>query len=170
MIRACVNEGTAILRTGWNHKVEEVTEEVPNFMMVEDPTFAEQLQQIMQMMQQKPDFLEDQPEEVKLSVQYSQQAGVPIRVYKDGTRIETKQKVIANHPTVDVVDFNSIYVDPTCQGDLSKAQFIIHKFDTREDAENHIEKQMDWDMLVTVMGQLCEHITEKKVNEILNNK
>ena len=43
-------------------------------------------------------------------------------------------------------------------------------FDTREDAENHIEKQMDWDMLVTVMGQLCEHITEKKVNEILNNK
>ena len=44
------------------------------------------------------------------------------------------------------------------------------EFDTREDAENHIEKQMDWDMLVTVMGQLCEHITEKKVNEILNNK
>ena len=130
MIRACVNEGTAILRTGWNHKVEEVTEEVPNFMMVEDPTYAEQLQQIMQMIQQKPDFLEDQPEEVKLSVEYSQQAGVPIRVYKDGTRTETKQKVIANHPTVDVVDFNSIYVDPTCQGDLSKAQFIIHKFET----------------------------------------
>lgn len=52
-----------------NHKVEEVTEEVPNFMMIEDPTFAEQLQQIMQMMQQKPDFLEDQPEEVKLSVE-----------------------------------------------------------------------------------------------------
>ena len=44
------------------------------------------------------------------------------------------------------------------------------EFETREIAENYIEKQMDWDMLVTVMGQLCEHITEKKVNEILNNK
>lgn len=44
------------------------------------------------------------------------------------------------------------------------------EFDTREEAESHIEKQIDWDMLVTVIGQLCEHITEKKVNEILNNK
>lgn len=44
------------------------------------------------------------------------------------------------------------------------------EFDTREEAENHIEKQIDWDMLVTIIGQLCEHITEKKVNEILNNK
>lgn len=130
MIRACVNEGTAILRTGWEHKTEEVTEEVPNFMMVEDPTFGPELEQIMQMIQKEPDFLEDQPEEVRLSVEYSQQAGVPIRVYQDGTRTETTQKVICNHPTVEVVDFSSIYVDPTCQGDLSKAQFIIHKFET----------------------------------------
>ena len=28
----------------------------------------------------------------------------------------------------------------------------------------------DWDMLVTIVGQLCEHITEKKVNEMLNSK
>lgn len=44
------------------------------------------------------------------------------------------------------------------------------EFNTREKAESHIEKQIDWDMLVTIIGQLCEHITEKKVNEILNNK
>lgn len=44
------------------------------------------------------------------------------------------------------------------------------EFDTREEAENYIEEQVDWDMLVTIMGQLCEHITEKKVNEMLNNK
>lgn len=44
------------------------------------------------------------------------------------------------------------------------------EFDTREEAENYIEEQIDWDMLVTIIGQLCEHITAKKVNEILNNK
>lgn len=44
------------------------------------------------------------------------------------------------------------------------------EFDTREEAENYIEEQVDWDMLVTIIGQLCEHITEKKVNEMLNNK
>lgn len=44
------------------------------------------------------------------------------------------------------------------------------EFKTRENAENYIEKQMDWDMLITIVGQLSEHIAEKKVNEMLNNK
>ena len=34
----------------------------------------------------------------------------------------------------------------------------------------YIENIMDWDMLVTIVGQLSEHIAEKKVNEMLNNK
>ena len=44
------------------------------------------------------------------------------------------------------------------------------EFETREIAEHYIEKQMDWDMLVTIVGQLSEHIAEKEVNEMLNNK
>lgn len=44
------------------------------------------------------------------------------------------------------------------------------EFKTKEDAENYIANMMDWDMLVTIVGQLSEHITEKKVNEMLNNK
>ena len=41
---------------------------------------------------------------------------------------------------------------------------------TKEDAENYIANSIDWDMLVTIVGQLSEHIAEKKVNEMLNNK
>lgn len=44
------------------------------------------------------------------------------------------------------------------------------EFETRETAENYIANMIDWDMLVTIVGQLSEHITEKKVNEMLNNK
>lgn len=44
------------------------------------------------------------------------------------------------------------------------------EFDTEEEAEEHIETQIDWDMLVTILGQLAEYITEKKVKEMLNNK
>lgn len=130
MVRACVNEGTAILRTSWTRKTEKVTSEVPQFMMVVDPSYMPELQQHMQMMQQQPDYLEDQPEEVKLSIEQSQATGQPMRVYKEGTRMETEDKVILNHPTVEVCDFSAIYVDPTCQGDITKAQFIIHKFET----------------------------------------
>ena len=130
MVRTCVNEGTAILRTSWVHKSETVEEEVPQFMQVIDPAYMEELQQHIQMLQAQPDYLEDVPEEVRLSIELTQQTGQPIRVFKQGTRMERKEKVIRNHPTVEVCDFSSIYVDPTCQGDLNKAQFIIHKFET----------------------------------------
>ena len=40
----------------------------------------------------------------------------------------------------------------------------------KENAEDYIANMMDWDMLVTIVGQLSEHIAEKKVNEMLNNK
>src|SRR5699024_7756263 len=75
-------------------------------------------------------YLEDLPEEVRLSIEMSQQHGQPIRVFKEGTKVERKVKTIRNHPTVEVCDFSSIYVDPTCQGDITKANFIIHKFET----------------------------------------
>lgn len=130
MIRACVNEGTAILRTSWVHKTEWVEEEVPNYMMVPDPSIQPQLEQIAQMLQSQPDYLEDQPEEVKMSYEQSQQAGQPIRVFKQGTKKQRVEKVIRNHPNVEVCDFSSIYVDPTCQGDLKKANFIIQKYET----------------------------------------
>ena len=130
MVRTCVNEGTAILRTSWVHKTESVTSEVPNFMMIPDPSFMPELEQHLQMLQAKPDYLEDLPEEVRLSIEQSQAQQQPIRVYQEGTRMETEDKVIRNHPTVEVCDFSSIYVDPTCQGDLTKANFLIYKFET----------------------------------------
>ena len=43
-------------------------------------------------------------------------------------------------------------------------------FKTKESAEDYIANMIDWDMLVTIVGQLSEHIAEKKVNEMLNNK
>lgn len=44
------------------------------------------------------------------------------------------------------------------------------EFKRKEDAEDYIVNMTDWDMLVTIVGQLSEHIAKKKVNEMLNNK
>ena len=44
------------------------------------------------------------------------------------------------------------------------------EFKAKEIAENYIENMIDWDMIVTIVGQLSEYIAEKKVNEMLNNK
>ena len=44
------------------------------------------------------------------------------------------------------------------------------EFKTKENAEDYIANMIDWDMLVTIVGQLSEYIAEKKVKELLNNK
>ena len=36
---------------------------------------------------------------------------------------------------------------------------IKKEFLNEEEAKIYIENMMDWDMLVTIVGQLCEHIT-----------
>ena len=61
-------------------------------------------------------------------------------------------------------DRQSIY------GELIKQSKELQEKTAIDDAEDYIANMIDWDMLVTIVGQLSEHITEKKVNEMLNNK
>ena len=63
------------------------------------------------------------------------------------------------------VDEADVYVIVCGKYRASKKEFL-----SEEEAKIYIENMIDWDMIVTIMGQLCEHITEKKVNEMLNNK
>jgi len=43
----------------------------------------------------------------------------------------TKQlKVLVNRPHAEVCRIEDIYIDPTCRGDMSKAQFVIHRYET----------------------------------------
>ena len=63
------------------------------------------------------------------------------------------------------VDEIDVYVIVCGKYRASKKEFL-----SEEEAEIYIENMMDWDMLVTIVGQLSEHIAEKKVNEMLNNK
>ena len=68
----------------------------------------------------------------------------------------------AEKTRVDEVD---VYVIVCGKYRASRKNFL-----SKEEAETYIENIMDWDMLVTIVGQLSEHIAEKKVNEMLNNK
>lgn len=63
------------------------------------------------------------------------------------------------------VNEEDVYVIVCGKYRASKKEFL-----SEEEAETYIENMMDWDMLVTIVGQLSEHIAEKKVNEMLKNK
>ena len=81
-------------------------------------------------MQQDPEgFASQVPPELQQAHQiFMQTRGmqqVPV-----GSRLEEQTKVVKNQPTVEVVDIRNVVIDPTCQGNIDKANFIIYSFET----------------------------------------
>lgn len=127
-IRAAVDEGTAVVRVGW--EFEEKMTSVPDLQPrpVTDPDQALMLQQAIEMMAQNPDSMQEIPEDLLMDVQLTMEAGVPTQLVQVGMKEE--MTTIKNQPTVEVCDYNSVMIDPTCKGVMDKAQFVIFSFET----------------------------------------
>jgi hypothetical protein len=104
-VRTAVDEGTIIVRVGWEFNEEEQDVEVPIVKLkpVTDPA------QVQALLEQGKDPL------------------VPAIV---GTRTEKQLVTTVNRPTIRVCDYKDVIIDPTAEGNLNKAQFIIFGFDT----------------------------------------
>lgn len=132
-VRTTVDEGTCIIRLGWKRETKQVETEVPiwNYMQVEDPQFLEQLQQAIALKTQNPQGFEDLPEEMKKAVEYTLESQIPVMAMNSGeTTMVTEEKVIKNHPTLDILHYKNVFLDPSCEGDISKASFAILSFET----------------------------------------
>ena len=130
-VRAAVNEGSVIVRTGWDFVEEAYKEDVPIFNYVPDDSFAPTLQEVAQLQQESPSqFLTDIPEELKVALEVSQQSGVPMRPVQVGTQKETKTRTLVNQPTVQVCNQDNVIIDPSCLGDMTKAKFVIYSFES----------------------------------------
>ncbi|WP_038345662.1 hypothetical protein [Acinetobacter sp. A47] len=129
-VRKAVNEGTVIVRVGWDFEEKEVIEPVPQFGYVIDPTVMEEYEQLAQMQQQEPDSYANADPALKAGFEMTQQTGQPIRAQVIGYTPQKQMKTVRNHPTVEVCDIRNVYIDPTCEGVLDKAQFIIHSFES----------------------------------------
>ena len=127
-IRTAVDEGTVILRTGWEFQEEEVVVMVPDYQIVpiQDPQQLEVMSQATQAMQQGQEI----PPEMQNAVMLSQQYGRPVMQQQVGEHEEIQMKTVVNKPTVEVCSHADITIDPTCQGDINKANFTIYRFET----------------------------------------
>lgn len=133
-VRAAVNEGTIITRLGWEFKEIEYKEEVPIYDMVQMPdeqgmAFFEQL---MAEIEADPvSFQNHAPDHIKEALALTEEYGVPVVPIDSGeTESVTRKKTIANHPTVEVCDYHNVVIDPSCQGDIDKANFVIYSFES----------------------------------------
>lgn len=136
IVRSVVKEGTVITRLGWEYQEEELVETQKQYQYMPVPMeMAEQIQQqyeqYMRLKEKSPDSYEqDVPEEMKAGMEMSEQQGQLLLAQEMGEEEITVIKPVVNKPTVEVCNLRNVFIDPTCQGDLDKAQFVIHSYES----------------------------------------
>lgn len=131
-IRKVVNEGTAILRVSWlNQKIKaDKTIPVFEYNQITDQASLDQLQEFIKLSQENMTEFLQLDEDVQESVKVTLSKRTPIWASIVGYETVKVEKVIRNHPTIDVCNIHNLYIDPTCNGDISKASFVVYAFDT----------------------------------------
>lgn len=133
MVRVGDNQGTVVAEVGWRRITEMVPTEVPTIEFYPLPPNAEQeLQQLQADIQLMANPLEFNklPTERKEAAAYSMANGVPVIGVVTKVDVVLTEKVIKNHPTVQIIDLMNIFVDPSCAGKVPQARFIGYSFET----------------------------------------
>jgi len=117
-IRTVTNEGTVILKVGWETEEKEV-EELEEEIIYASP---EEGMAFLQRMVESGNMTEEE-------AQAYIQSGKPIVKDKKKQKIKKTVETI-NRPTVEICDYNNVIIDPSCKGNIKKAKFIIHRFET----------------------------------------
>lgn len=133
MVRVGDNQGTVVAEVGWKRITEMVPTEVPTIQFFPIPPerqdMLQQLEADAQLMGNPLEF-NKLPVERKEAVTYSQQAGMPVVGVVTDVQMVLSEKIIKNHPTVQIIDLMNLFVDPSCNGKLSDARFIAYSFET----------------------------------------
>lgn len=118
IVRTVVDEGTVIVKTGWDSETDiiEVEEKVPVFASPE---------QSITMMQQAVSMGKMSAEEAQAMIE----TGEPMVV---GSKFETVERevLVKNQPSYEVCVTANVTIDPTCDGVVEDALFVIHEYDT----------------------------------------
>ena len=138
-VRAAVDEGTVIVRVGWEFEEESYQAREPIVEFHVNPAFAPTHEFIAQLKQNSPSqYATDVPDELKQAHDLSLERGMPLEPKIVGYRDVTKTRVIKNQPTAEVCDYRNVTFDPTCKGDLDKASFLGYTF---ESSKAELEKE-----------------------------
>jgi len=150
-VRTGVDEGTVYVKPGWIYEsvIEEVEVPVFTYSPTQDPAQIEALESAIKIMQTNPQGFGELPEEIQASVEYTMEVGAPfLAVITEHETVE-EERTVKNHPTLDIVDFENVHLDPAAQGDVDKANFAIISFETSQaklnkDGRYSNLKQVNW--------------------------
>lgn len=131
-VRTCVDEGTVAVRLGWLRETEMEEKDVTvwQYEQVQDQETLAALQQAAQLKEDNYNEFLNLPEDLQESVLYSLEKNIPAMAVAIGTERQEVEKINKNQPTLDIINYENIYIDPSCEGDLDKASFAILSFET----------------------------------------
>jgi len=130
-VRTAVDEGTVTVKVCWIFEEEQYEYAAPIVALTPDETLIELFQELQQLQETDPNgFMRDVPEELQIALDYSLQTGVPHRPTVTGTKNETRTRIVANKPSLEVCDYRNLVIDPSCKGVLADAAFIIYSFES----------------------------------------
>lgn len=135
-VRTAVDEGTVIVQVGWAFEEEVYEADVPNIQFQVDEAMRPMHEQLAEMKKTSPSqYASDVPDELKEAHDIYVEDGRPISpVPLPGSRKVKKTRTLKNHPTLEVCDFRNVMIDPTAQGDIDKAGFVIKSYETSKAA------------------------------------
>lgn len=134
LVRSCVDEGTCFVRLGWNRETRPIMETVPvySYYPVRDPILAQTIQRALELKNTDPKAFNELAPDLQESASVSEETQELVQAITVGSQEVQSEEVIENCPVVEVLDPANIYVDPSCNGDLNKALFVIISFETNK--------------------------------------
>ena len=130
-VRAAVDEGTVVVKVGWDFEDEEYTANFPEVEFRINPELAPLHQHLAQLKAESPSQYDtDVPDELKEAHDLTEANGQPIEPVIIGQKEEKRRRITKNVPTLEVCDTRNVVFDPTCMGDYSKARFAIESFES----------------------------------------
>lgn len=131
-VRSTVDDGTCIVRLGWRRESMMKTRMVPVFQyeMPQSEEDIMMLQQAVQMSVEDNNSYLNLPEEIQAAVEYMAETGQPAIAVQIGEQEEEYEEVMINQPVVEVTHPDNCIIDPGCQGDYTKARFVIFTYET----------------------------------------
>lgn len=88
---------------------------------------------------------EDEEEKVEMPIHALHPIlGIPVQV---GTKIGKALKVLVNKPSAEICRLEDVYIDPTAEGDIDKAQFVIHRYESDISSLHKAKKYKNLDKL-----------------------
>lgn len=134
-VHSAVDEGTCIVKLGWNRVTKTVKETVPvySYYPIADEQGLQLLQQALELKQSNPrEYQEQIPDDFKEAIKYYEETQFPVTAIQTGEEEQEVEKIIENAPIVEILNPCNVYIDPSCLGDLDKALFVVNTFETNK--------------------------------------